>query len=112
MIPNMNKYTIRTTNEKEEIMKCYHDHGWQAVEKKYHVSRGTFAHWLARVKNAKKTDAHPLARRYLIRPETVDFVKQMHKKQPEVSLATIVAQTTKKKQKISRTTVWHIINGR
>ncbi|WP_428075483.1 hypothetical protein [Candidatus Avelusimicrobium luingense] len=108
----MSKYTIRTTSEKEEIMKYYRDHGWKAVDEKYHVSRGSFAHWLARIKNAKKTDAHPLARRYLIRPETVEFVKQVHKKNPGISLAGIVEQTTKKRQKISRTTVWHIITGR
>jgi len=107
----MNKYTIRTTSEKEAIVKYYREHGWQAVVDKYHVSRGTFAHWLARIKNAKKTDAHPLARRYLIRPETVAYVKQLHKKQPGVSLSVLLEQA-RKKQKISRTTIWHIINGR
>ena len=108
----MSKYAIKTLSEKEAIMEYYNQNGWQATEKKYHVSRGTFAHWLARVKHAGKSESHPLARRYLIRPETVAFVKQLYKKNPGMSLAQIREETCSKRQKISRTTIWHIITGR
>ena len=109
---DMSKYTIRTLSEKEELMKFYQQHGWKETFKKYRVSRASFAHWLQRVKSADAATAHPLARRRLIRPDTVAYVKQLRKKHPEFSLAQIKEDTCNKQQKISRTTIWHIINGR
>ena len=68
-------------------------------------------HWQERVKTASPTDKHPLARRYLIRPETVALVKKMNKEHPEYSLDEIRVEVSKQ-QRISRTTVWHILAGR
>ena len=107
----MSKYHIRTLQEKEAIVSHYKQHGWQATAEKYHLSRATFSHWQARLKTAKASDLHPLARRRLIRPETVALVKQIYQKEPGLSLSQI-QQKVSKKQSISKTTIWHIIQGR
>lgn len=109
---NMAKYNICSLSKKEEIIRFYQENGWQAVYKKYSIPRATLARWSARVKHASPNDAHPLARRRLIRPETVAFVKQAHKKNPGLSLEQVRQMTCQQRQKISRTTVWHIINDR
>ena len=108
----MAKYNIHTLVEKEAIVNFYQQNGWQAVFKKYSVPRATLARWMSLVKNADSSNAHPLARRRLIRPETVAFVKQYHKKHPELSLEQLRRVICQQKQKISRTTIWHILNDR
>ena len=112
ILNNMTKYKIFTLKEKEELMKYYQQHGWKETYKKYKVSRASLAHWQARVKEAKPSDPHPLARRYKIRQETVTLVRELHKKQPTLSLEEIKQEVTKKRQSISRTTIWHIIKER
>ncbi len=109
---DMAKYNICSLSKKEEIIRFYQENGWKAVSKKYNIPRATLARWSFRVKHASPSEAHPLARRRLIRPETVAFVKQQHKKQPTLSLEQIRQIVCQQKQKISRTTVWHIINDR
>ena len=108
----MTKYKIFTLSEKEALIKYYQQHGWKETFKKYKVSRSSLVYWLTRIKNAKPSDPHPLARRYKIRPETVALVKELHKKQPTLSLEEIKQEVTKKRQSISQTTIWHIIKGR
>ena len=76
----MAKYSIHTLSEKEAIVDFYQKNGWDAVFKKYKTPRATLARWVGLVKHADPSDTHPLARRRLIRPETVAFVKQYHKK--------------------------------
>ncbi len=108
----MYKYKILTLSQKEELMKYYDKHGWKETFKKYQIPRASFAHWQARIREADPSDPHPLARRYKIRPETIALVKEMHKKQPTLSLEQIRQEVTKKRQSISKTTIWHIIKGR
>lgn len=107
----MAKYKIRTLQEKEAIMACYKQHGWKVTSKKYQLSRATLVHWQLRIKEAGNSDAHPLARRRHIRPETVAYVKQLHKQHPDFSIGQLREEACQK-QKISRTTIWHIIKGR
>lgn len=109
---SMAKYSIHTLSEKEAIVDFYQKNGWDAVFKKYKTPRATLARWVGLVKHADPSDTHPLARRRLIRPETVAFVKQYHKKHPELSLEQLRRVICKEKQKISRTTIWHILNDR
>ena len=106
----MAKYNIRTLSEKEAILSYYQRHGWQATLKKYDVSRASLVNWQLRAKAAKASDKHPLARHYMVRPETVAFVKQLHKKHPNMSLSQLM-EKARQKQSISRTTVWKIITG-
>ncbi len=108
----MRKYKILKLNEKEELLKYYKQHGYKETFKKYQVSLATISYWLARIKSAKKSDPHPLARRYLIRPETVALVKELRKKHPEYTLERIREEVSKKRQSISLTRVWHAIKDR
>ena len=106
---NKNKYRIFTLKEKEELMEFYKQHGYKETYKKYKVPHGTIVYWQSRIKKAKPSDPHPLARRYLIRPETVAFVQELHKKYPTYTLEQMKKEVTKKCQSISITKLWHII---
>ncbi len=106
------KYKILTLNKKEELIEYYKQHGYEATFKKYQVPLATIMYWKARIKAAKPSDPHPLARRYLIRPETIALVKELHKKYPARTLREIQEEVTKKRQSISITRIWHIISGR
>ena len=112
MNKNKRKYKILTLSEKEELMKYYEQHGYKETAKKYRIPRATIVYWQTRIKTAKTSDAHPLARRYLIRPETIALVKELHKKYPTRTLKQISEEVTKKSQHISITRTWHIISGR
>lgn len=105
------KYKILTLSEKEELMKYYEQHGYKETCKKYHIPVATISYWKARIREAKPSDPHPLARRYLIRPETIALVKEIHKKDPNRTLRLIQEEVTKKSQSISITRLWHIIKG-
>ena len=109
---NMNKYRILTLSEKEELMEYCETHTLCEAAKKYKVPATTIAYWKARVRKAKASDAHPLARRYKIRPETIALVKELHKKYPNRTLEQLKKEVTKKRQSISITRIWHIITGR
>ena len=106
------KYKILTLSEKEEVMKYYKQYGYKETAKKYQIPVATIIYWQERIKEAKASDAHPLARRYLIRPETIALVKKLHKKYPTRTLRQISEEVTKKCQHISITRTWHIISGR
>ena len=108
----MHKYRILTLNEKEELIEYYKKHGYKETFKKYKISRATIAFWQSRIKSAKPSDPHPLARRYLIRPETIALVKELHKKYPNYTLERLKKEVTKKCQSISITRIWHIIKSR
>ena len=108
----MRKYKILTLNEKEKLIEYYKQHGYEETFKKYQVPLATIAYWQARIKAAKGNDPHPLARRYLIRPETIALVKELHKKHPTRTLKQLQQEVTKKRQSISLTRIWHIIKGR
>ena len=106
------KYRILTLSEKEELIEYCKRHGYEDTVKKYRVSLSTIAYWQSRIKAAKPSDPHPLARRYLIRPETIALVKELHKKYPNRTLRDLKEEVTKKRQSISITRLWHIISGR
>jgi len=106
----MRKYKIITLDKKEEVMRYYKKHGYKKTINKYKVSLSTLIYWKARIKAASPADSHPLARRYLIRPETVSFVKELHKKNPSYTLRRLQQEVSKKCQSISTTRIWHIIN--
>ena len=109
----MKKYKIRTLEEKLEIWNHYKKFGWGATFKKYGISRPTFSHWKERAKDKKTFGKNFLERktkRRTIQLETARYVKQLHKKDPSLSLAQI-RKLVCKRQKISRTTVWHILQG-
>ncbi len=108
----MYKYKILTLSEKEELIEYYNKHGYKETFKKYQVPLATIAYWKARIKSAKPSDRHPLARRYLIRPETIALVKELHKKYPDYTLEKLKKEVSKKRQSISITRVWHIIKGK
>ena len=108
----MHKYKILKLSEKEELLEYYDQYGYEKTFKKYGVPLSTIAYWKARIKAAKPSDPHPLARRYLIRPETIALVKELHKKYPTHTLRQIQEEVTKKCQSISITRLWHIIKGR
>lgn len=105
----MAKYSIRTVKEKEAIVKHYQQHGWLKTMKKFRVPRATLVHWVGRVKNASPDEKNPLGRRYMIRKDTVNFIHQLLKKQPDLSIAETREICCEKQQQISRTTVWHIM---
>jgi len=107
----MAKYNIRTVKEKEAIWKYYQKHGWKKMHEKYGVSRSLMYVWKDRIENAKSTDKHPLARRYLVGPDKVAYVKQMSKENPTLSLEQL-RQKILPKFKISKTSIWHILTGR
>ena len=107
------KYNIKTLSQKEAIWKFYQKHGWKATGKKYGVSYQTFVHWRARVKKASVSNLHPLARSpktRTIRKETADLVLRLHHTRPQLSIAEI-REIVWPKQHISRTTIWHILQG-
>ena len=106
------KYKILTLSEKEQLIEYYNKHGYKETYKKYQVPRATIAYWQERIKKAKASDKHPLARRYLIRPETIALVKELHKKYPNRTLRELKEEVTQKRQSISITRLWHIISGR
>ena len=108
---HMRKYKILKLSEKEELMKYYEEHGGKETVKKYKVSLGTIIYWKKRIKDSKPSDPHPLARRYLIRPETIALVKELHKKYPNRTLQQLKDEVTQKRQSISITRLWHIIKG-
>jgi len=108
----MRKYRILKLNEKEELLEYYKQHGYEETFKKYKVPLATIVYWQARIKAAKASDPHPLARRYLIRPETIALVKELRKKHPAYTLQRLKEEVTKKRQSISITRIWHIIKGR
>ena len=111
----MSKYSIYTVKEKEEIIKFYQANNWKETAKRWKFSRSTLVHWLKRIQVGKKVDMGKLVRKIkkrTIRPETVAFVKALHAKKPNLSLEQIRKETIAKKQKISKTTVWHILTGR
>ncbi len=107
----MTKYNIRTLEEKEAIWKYYQKHGWKKMNEKYGVSRSLMAVWKSRVVNATSSDKHPLARHYLVGPDKIAYVKQMHKENPTLSLEQL-RQKILPKFKISKTSIWHILTGR
>ena len=107
----MSKYRILKLSEKEELLKYYKQYGYAETFKKYKVPLATIMYWKARIKSAKPSDPHPLARRYLIRPETIALVKKLHKKYPNRTLQQLREEVTKKSQSISITRLWHIIKG-
>lgn len=108
----MHKYRILTLSEKEELMKYCNQYGSKEASKKYKVPIATIAYWQARVKSAKSSDAHPLARRYLVRPEIVAYIKELRKKHPANTLRQIQEEVAKKYQVVSLTRIWHAITGR
>ena len=108
----MHKYKILTLSEKEKLIEFYKQHGYEETFKKYQVPRATIAYWRARIKAAKPSEPHPLARRYLIRPETIALVKELHKKYPSYTLEQLKKEVTKKRQSISVTRIWHIIKNK
>ena len=108
----MHKYKILTLSEKEELLEYYKQHGYKETFKKYQVPFATIAYWQSRIKAAKPSDPHPLARRYLIRPETIALVKELHKKYPNRTLKQIKQEVTRKRQSISITRIWHIIKDK
>ena len=109
---HIRKYKILTLNEKEKLMEFYKQHGYEETFKKYQIPLATIVYWRARIKAAKPSDPHPLARRYLIRPETVALVKELHKKYPSHTLEQLKKEVAKKGQSISITRIWHIIKGK
>jgi len=109
---NMHKYKIITLSKKEEVMDYYEKNGYKKTIKKYKVALSTLVYWRARIKAASPSDTHPLARRYLIRPETISFVKELHKKNPSYTLRRLQQEVSKKCQSISTTRIWHIVNDR
>ena len=107
------KYNIRTLDQKEAIWKYYQKHGWKATAKKYKLSYQTFVHWRARIKAAGSSDRHPLARSpktRTIKKETAALVMRLHSTRPNLSIAEI-REIVWPKQHISRTTIWHILQG-
>lgn len=106
------KYKILTLSEKEELIEYCKHHTIRETSKEYKVSATTIAYWKSRVKKAKPSDPHPLARRYLIRPETVALAKELRKKYPTRTLSQLQEEITKRTQSISLTKLWHIITGR
>ena len=110
----MAKYKIRTVQEKEEIFKYYQAHSWKETAKKYRLSYATFVVWKRLVRNSKEPLSVALARkpkRHTVRESTVALVKKLHQQDPTLSLEQI-RKLASRKQKISRTTVWHIVRGR
>ena len=105
------KYKILTLSEKEELIEYCKDHSYQEASKKYKVPTTTIVYWHARIRGSKPSDPHPLARRYLIRPETIAFAKELHRKYPNHTLQQLREEITKKCQSISITRLWHIIKG-
>ena len=113
MIVMMRKHNIRTLDQKEAIWAYYQKNGWKATAKKYKLSYQTLVHWRARVKAADPSVKHPLARKIkkrTIRKETAELVKKIHNSRPTLSISQI-REMVLSKQNISRTTVWHILQG-
>lgn len=108
----MHKYKILTLKKKEELMEYYKQHGYKETFKKYKIPFATVAYWQARINASKPSDPHPLARRYLIRPETIALVKELHKKHPTRTLQQLKQEVSKKCQSISITRIWHIIKDK
>ncbi len=106
----MAKYNIRTIAEKEAIWKYYQKHGWKKMNEKYGVSRSLIAVWKGRIETAVPGQ-NPLARRYLVGPDKIAYVKQMRKENPTLSLEQL-RQKILPKFKISKTSIWHILTGR
>lgn len=110
----MRKHQTYTIKEKVAVYRHYQKHGWAATAKKYAVPYPTFVFWKQKVKQGKGSLAQSLARkpkRHTVREETVALVKKLHKLHPELSLEVIRKQASQT-QRISRTTVWHIVTGR
>ena len=110
---HMAKYSIRTVKEKKEIVAYHKKHGWIPTIEKYNISRSTIVHWLERIKKADKSNKNPLERsvkRRTVHRETALYVVELRKKYPTASYGAIRDMACKK-QKISRTTVWHILQG-
>lgn len=107
----MAKYKIRTLEEKEAIWKYYQKHGFKKMHEKYGVSRSLITVWKERVENATAEDKRPLARRYMIGPEKIAYIKQLRKDNPTLSLDQLKEKALPK-YKISKTSIWHILTGR
>ena len=109
----MKSYNLRTLEEKKEIWKYYQKHGWAATHKKYGISRPTFSHWKERAKDKDTFGKNFLARktkRRTIPIEIARYVRLLHRRNPKLSLAQI-RKYVLKRHKISRTSVWHILQG-
>ncbi len=107
----MAKYNIRTLEEKEAIWAFYQKHGFKKMYEKYGVSRSLMSVWRERIETADASNKHPLARRYLVGPSKIAYVKQMRKENPSLSLEQL-RQKILPKFKISKTSIWHILTGR
>lgn len=107
----MSKYNIRTTKEKEAVWEYFQKHGWKKANEKYGVSRSLMSVWGLRIKNADPSDPHPLARRYLVGPDKVAYIKQLRQEYPTLSLEKL-REKALSKYKISKTSIWHILSGR
>ncbi len=107
----MAKYKILTLEQKEEVIRFAEKHNIMQAAKHYHLPYGTVHLWSMRVRKAKKTDKHPLARRYLINEEKRAFIQALHAKYPNATLAQI-KEMAAPKFSISRTKIWHLLTGR
>ena len=103
----MGKYNIKTVPEKKAILDCWMKHGWKATFEKYSISRGSAGHWKKRLQEDGTLERRP--KTHIIRQDTVEYVKQLRKKYPDYTVDKL-RDAACKKQKISRTTVWHIIH--
>lgn len=104
----MAKYNIKTVAQKEAILKYYWQHGWKPTGKKYNIPRGSVMNWEKQLKTEGSLERRP--KTHTVRQETVTYVRQLHKKYPDATIAE-VRDMACKKQKISRTTVWLILTG-
>lgn len=105
-------YKIRTIEEKKEILNYYREHGSGKTAAKYNLAVSSLQHWKKRVESGGYNPDNPLERKIKKRnifPETVAFVRQLRKQYPDYSVARL-QQLAMKKQKISMTTIWHILH--
>lgn len=108
------KYKIRTIKEKVQIVNYYQKQGYRATIKKFGAKQATVVYWIKKLAQGSVNGKHPLARkdkRHTIREDTVAVVKKIHREQPHLTLRQI-REIACKTQRISCTTVWHIIKGR
>ena len=110
----MARYRTYTVQEKVKIYTYYQKHGWKDTAKKYKVPFSTFVAWQHKVNKGGAPLSTLLDRKpkkHTVHEEVVNAVKKLHAKHPEFSLEAL-RKNVSHIQRISRTTVWKIVNGK
>ncbi len=110
----MAKYRTYTVQEKVKIYTHFQKHGWKDTAQKYKVPLSTFVAWQHKVNKGGAPLATLLERKlkkHTVCEEVVNAVKKLHAKHPEFSLETL-RKNVSHIQRISRTTVWKVVNGK